>query len=71
MKTARAMAKKRGPAPQPDRARSATVTFKCRPEYKAWLEKFARNERDIVPRLIDQGLIKLAEEREFEPPPER
>jgi hypothetical protein len=71
IKTACAMAKKPGPKPQPDRARSATVTFKCRPEYKAWLAKFARSERDIPPRLIDLGLIELAKKRGFELPPER
>jgi hypothetical protein len=65
------MAKKRGPKPQPEQARSETVTFKCRPEYKEWLVEFAESERDIPSRLIDLGLIEIAKKRGFKPPPPR
>lgn len=71
MRSVRIMPKKPGPKPKPDEARSETVTFKCRKEYKDWLNEFAEMERDIVSRLIDLGLIDLAKKKGFRPPPKR
>lgn len=53
------------------KAKTETVTFKCRREYKEWLAAFARRERDTTTRLIDLGLKQLAEKVGYEPPPDR
>ena len=64
------VAKKRGRKVTGE-SRTALVTFKCRPEYKAWLVKFAEHQRDIPSRLIDLALVGLAESLGFDAPPKR
>ncbi len=65
------VAKKRGPVPRPDDERTATITFRCRPVYRDWLASFAENQRDIPSRLIDMGLVCLAKQLGYKPPPKR
>lgn len=64
------MAKKRGPKPS-GKANRVLVSIKVTPEYKAWLEGFAKAERDIPSRMIDLGLIELAKKLGHALPPER
>ena len=65
------VAKKRGPVPRPDDERTATITFRCRPEYRDWLAKFAADQRDIPSRMIDIALVCLAEKLKYKAPPRR
>lgn len=65
------MAKKTGPKPNPEGARTALIAVKCRPIYKAWIVQLAKKRRVTPSQLVDIALAKLAELDGEEPPPER
>lgn len=61
---------KRGRKPSPE-GRRVTFTFKCRPEFKDWVGRYAKTKRIPPSFLIDQALTRIAELDGFEAPPER
>jgi predicted transcriptional regulator len=63
--------KKPGPKPNPNRVRSAVVSIRSRPEWKEWLEEFAKYSEQDLSNLIDDALQQHARTRKFKVPPRR
>jgi hypothetical protein len=63
--------RKPGPKPDPDHARSAVVSIRSRPEWKEWLEEFAKYSEQDLSDLIDDALQQHARTRKFKVPPRR
>lgn len=57
--------------PKAGGAKGNVVALKGTPEWKAWLKDFADHCRLGQAGVIDLALERLAEEREFRPPPKR
>jgi len=64
------MAKKMG-RPKVDVKRGTIVALKGVPEFKTWLDEFARHCGLSTADTIGQSLIAYAEQRGFRPPPRR
>ena len=47
------------------------IAVRCKPSYKRWLLRFAKDERTTPSQLVDQGLMQLAKIKGYELPPER
>ena len=71
MKAALMAKKKPGPKPKATGTRSSLLAVKCRPEWKAWVETFAKDERVTPSHLVDRALAALAREAKREMPPDR
>ena len=50
--------------------RVSIISVKGSPEYEAWFEAFSRHTHIAKVKLVRLGLAKMAEEHDFEPPPE-
>lgn len=55
----------------PNRVRSSATNIRSTPEWREWLQRFAERERKDLVDLIDEALLVLARERQFEIPPKR
>jgi hypothetical protein len=69
-----AMAKKKAPKPkgQPwGESKPVAATLRGTDEWKAWLEEFAKTNRQSVAGIIDMALTRLAKDLSFRVPPER
>lgn len=62
---------KRGPVPDPTRARSVLTNIRSTEAWKLWLQRFAGHQRKDVSDLIDEALLRYAREAGFEMPPKR
>jgi hypothetical protein len=86
MLTVQTMAKKRpkagrskGPPSQPQpeplppavEHRDTILAIRCRTDFKAWVEDFAKSERMTQTILVELGLVELAKKKGFRMPPER
>lgn len=49
--------------------RTKFVTVRMTPQFKIWLEKFAKSERSSLTKLLDTAIIELADSRKFKPAP--
>jgi hypothetical protein len=65
--------RKAGPGRKPDPAgaRTTLVTIRCRPDWLAWLARFAESRGMDMSELTDEALFRLAREYGFEMPPKR
>lgn len=61
------VAKKKAAKP----SRTDSITIRCTPGFKVWLDGFADNQRLTPTLLIEQGLVDLAKTREYKAPPKR
>ena len=62
--------KKRG-RPKANGRNSGVVALKGTPEWKAWLDGFAVHCRLGLAGVIDLALERLADQRDYPPPPKR
>lgn len=62
---------KPGPKPDPTKARTAMVTIRCRPAWRDWLNRFAKEKGKDVADLADEAFMWHARREEFEMPPKR
>jgi hypothetical protein len=53
------------------KSQSASVHIMCSPEWKAWVEAFAKAEDKPLSRLMRAAAKALAKEKNFRDPPER
>ncbi|WP_422928335.1 hypothetical protein [Singulisphaera sp. PoT] len=59
---------RKSPDPEP---RKIVLTVRGRPEWKSWLDGFAKSERVSAVVLIDRALDLYAKHVGYAPPPER
>ncbi len=62
-------ARKRGG--RPDRGRTVHINHRCTPEWREWVNAFARSEGEPVPDLMAKAFDFYSRHRRFKAPPER